>query len=551
MKKIVPILIIAIIFQSCSKKLNLAPLDTISDATFWKTPSDYTLATNALYNSLEGFGFEDTQAETAYNVGNDISRGTFLPTQVSSLWTNAYAYIRRANNILLKGAAYASPNDIKIQLAEAKFFRAYNYWLLFRDFGGVPIIKDVLDVNDKKLYEPRADRKTTVDFILKDLTEAAGDLPKDSSLSSSDIGRITEGAALGLKARIALFEGTWEKFRSDAGSNEYLDEAIDASNQIITGNEYSLYTEKGNQSYRYLFIEEGDDSKECILDRRYQKNIQGQSYPYLIDRVGYLPTKKLADMYLCKDGLPITKSPEFDGYDTFTSEFDNRDPRMTMTMIIPGTKTVRPFYPNPPGVANWPDNPQRVPNTGYITYKYLSEDETANSAGETGNSNSYDKHIIRYAEILLIYAEATFEKNNSISDLDLDRSINLIRSRAGMPPLTNSFVNSNGLDMRDEIRRERTVELALEGFRYDDIRRWKTAEVEMKQDIKGIKIKNSNWQNKKPYNDPSYQNRTDQNGFLIVESGSNRFFDPSKDYLQPLPTKEILLNPALKQNPGW
>jgi hypothetical protein len=551
MKKIFSILIICMLIQSCSKKLNLAPLDTISDATFWKTSADYTLATNDLYNSLEGFGFEDTQTETAYNVGNDISRGTYLPTEVSSLWTNAYVYIRRANNILLKGMTYPSPDDIKIQLAEAKFFRAYNYWLLFRDFGGVPIITEVLDINDKKLYEPRADRKTTVDFILKDLTEAANDLPKQSSLSSSEIGRITKGAALGLKARVALFEGTWQKFRSGSDANQYLDDAIDASNQIITSKEYSLFNDKGDQSYRYLFIEEGDDSKECILDRRYQKNIQGQSYPYLIDRIGYLPTKKLADMYLCKDGLPISKSPEFDGYNTFTSEFDNRDPRMTMTMIIPGTKTVRPFYPNPPGVINWPDNPQRVPNTGYITYKYLSEDVTANSAGETGNSNSYDKHIIRYAEILLIYAEATFEKNNSISDIDLDKSINLIRGRVNMPALTNSFVNANGLDMQNEIRRERTVELALEGFRYDDIRRWKTAEIVMKQDIKGIKIKNSDWQNKKPYNDPSYQNRTDQDGFLIVESGSNRFFDPVKDYLKPLPTKEILLNPALKQNPGW
>lgn len=551
MKKILPVLMIGMLLQSCSKKLGLAPLDTISDATFWKTPADYTLATNDLYNSLEGFGFEDTQAETAYNVGNDISRGTYLPTEVSPLWTNAYVYIRRANNILLKGTTYPSPDDIKVQLAEAKFFRAYNYWLLFRDFCGVPIITDVLDVNNQKLYEPRADRKTTVDFILKDLTEAANDLPKQSSLSSSEIGRITKGAALGLKARVALFEGTWQKFRSGSDANQYLDDAIDASNQIITSKEYSLFNDKGDQSYRYLFIEEGDDSKECILDRRYQKNIQGQSYPYLIDRIGYLPTKKLADMYLCKDGLPISKSPEFDDYNTFTSEFDNRDPRMTMTMIIPGTKTVRPFYPNPPGVINWPDNPQRVPNTGYITYKYLSEDVTANSAGETGNSNSYDKHIIRYAEILLIYAEANFEKNNSISDIDLNNSINLIRARVNMPPLTNAFVTSNGLNMRNEIRRERTVELALEGFRYDDIRRWKTAEIEMKQDIKGIKIKNADWQNRKPYNDPSYQNRTDQDGFLIVESASNRFFDPAKDYLQPLPTKEILLNPALKQNPGW
>lgn len=551
MKRLFIIFIIGSLFQNCSKKLDLAPLDTISDATFWKTADDYKLATNDLYNSLEGLGFEDTQAETAYNVGNDISQGTNLPTEVSSLWTNSYVYIRRANNILLKGTTSPIAADIKIQLAEAKFFRAYNYWQLLRVYGGVPVIADVLDINDQKLYSPRADRDSTVDFILKDLSDAAADLPVQSSLSSADIGRVTKGAALGLKARIALFEGTWEKFRNEPNANNYLDIAIAASNNIIESNEYALFTGKGDQSYRYLFIEEGDDSKECILDRRYQRDIQGQSYPYYIDRIGYVPTKKLADMYLCKDGLPVTSSPQFEGYATFTSEFDSRDPRMTMTMIVPGTKTVRPFYATPPGVENWPDAPQRIPNTGYITYKYLSEDTYGNTAGETGNSNSFDKHIIRYAEILLIYAEASFEKNNAISEADLGKTINVIRSRVNMPALTNSFVSANGLNMRDEIRRERTVELALEGFRYDDLRRWKTAEIEMKQNIKGIKIKNSDWQNRKPYSDSSYQSRTDSNGFLIVEGSQNRFFDPAKDYLQPLPTKEILLNPALKQNPGW
>src|SRR5664280_1038407 len=133
------------------------------------------------------------------------------------------------------------------------------------------------------------------------------------------------------------------------------------------------------------------------------------------------------------------------------------------------------------------------------SYKYLSEDVTGNAAGETGNSYGFDHHIIRYAEILLIYAEALFEKNQAISDGDLDKSINVIRSRVNMPALTNAFVSANGLDMRMEIRRERNVELALEDFRYDDIRRWKTAETEMVQDIKGIKIKGTEWENIAPY----------------------------------------------------
>jgi hypothetical protein len=122
-----------------------------------------------------------------------------------------------------------------------------------------------------------------------------------------------------------------------------------------------------------------------------------------------------------------------------------------------------------------------------------------------------------------------------------------------MPHLTNAFIAANALDMRTEIRRERTVELALEGFRNDDIRRWKTAETELPQDIKGIKIKGSTWQTYPLYSDPAYQSKTDANGFLIAET--NRTFDPAKNYLQPLPTREVAFYLAnshtLQQNPGW
>ncbi|HMF71744.1 MAG TPA: RagB/SusD family nutrient uptake outer membrane protein, partial [Flavitalea sp.] len=125
--------------------------------------------------------------------------------------------------------------------------------------------------------------------------------------------------------------------------------------------------------------------------------------------------------------------------------------------------------------------------------------------------------------------------------------------RVSMPHLTNAFVAANGLDMRTEIRRERTVELCLEDFRYDDLRRWKTAETELPQDVKGIKITGTDWATRAPYSDPSYLAKVDGNGFLIAER--NRKFDPAKDYLQPLPTKEVAFYAAngkeLKQNPGW
>lgn len=309
-------------------------------------------------------------------------------------------------------------------------------------------------------------------------------------------------------------------------------------------------------SYRYLFIENGDNAPEGILDKRYQRDILAHSYTHALQRGYTLPTKKLADMYLCNDGLPITQSPLFQGYINTIAEYQNRDPRMTMTMLIPGTKIVQPLL-GPEGVASWPFYPQRNPNTGYTIYKFFSEDVFSNELQENGNSHSYDLHLIRYAEVLLIYAEAKLERNGIISDADLDKSINVIRQRVNMPALTNAFVTANGLDMKEEVRRERTIELAMEGFRYDDLRRWKTAETELKEDTKGIKIVGSTWTdpiivdgaNRNPYAGASWQSKTDGNGFIIAETGRN--FDPVKHYLRPLPTKEIAINDKLQQNPGW
>jgi len=547
---------VVILLAGCSKDLDLSPKDTMSDASFWKTAADFKMGANNLYYSLEGLGFADTESDIAYNVNNSVSNSTYQTSETNGDWNDAYSYIRRCNNIITKANDATLKQDVKVYAAEAKFFRAYSYWKLLKLFGGVPLITEVLDINSEALYAPRAGRKEIVDLIIQDLTEAAIDLPARKSLSASDVGRVTKGTADALRARVALFEGTWGKYRGDLNANAYLDIAIQASSTVMNSTQYALYNAKGVDSYRYLFIEEGDDSDEGILDRRYEKDIEGQVYPALIQRIGYLPTKKLADMYLCNDGLPVTNSPLFQGYGTTTSEFQNRDPRMTMTMIIPGTSVSVVGYPTP--IPNWPFYPQRVPNTGYIIYKYSSEDVFANTSGESPNFK-FDNHLIRYAEVLLIYAEATFERNESISDADLDKSINLIRQRVNMPLLTNASVSSNGLDMRTEIRRERTIELALEGFRYDDLRRWKTAETELSQDIKGIKIVGSTWidpiliagANKNPYKKSSWQSKTDADGFIVVESAAGRTFDPNKHYLRPIPTKEILLNPKLEQNPNW
>jgi hypothetical protein len=175
-------------------------------------------------------------------------------------------------------------------------------------------------------------------------------------------------------------------------------------------------------------------------------------------------------------------------------------------------------------------------------------DETIDATQFRGE---YDFKEFRYAEVLLNLAEALYEKNGSISDVDLNRTINVIRSRAGMPALTNAHVSTNGLNMRDEIRRERTVELAFEGFRRDDLRRWKTAETVMPQAIKGVKFVGTEYQTKYPNLQVGTDIIVDNNGFIIAEPAAARQF-AAKHYLDPLPLQQIQLSKGtLTQNPGW
>jgi len=551
--------LLLICLTGCTKDLDLSPLDSISDASFWKSSSDFQKAANALYAALPGFTTFDLDADMAFRTPNSTSNSTSTTPDTDSNWNTPYTRIRNCNNLLEKASASTIASEIKVYVAEAKFFRAYNYWSLYRLYGGVPVVTEVLGINSEELYGTRNSAKETVDFILQDLKEAVSDLPEESEVSAANKGRITKGAANGLRARVALYEGTWRKFRNDGEANSYLDIAVEAANTVINSGQYGLFTGQGAESYQKLFDNEGDNSSECILDRRYESMVNQHSFSRGLQQNGYLPTKQLADMYLCKDGLPVSKSPLFKGYDTRTSEFENRDPRMAQTIMIPGTVAYAPILPDP--VEHWPFYPDRVYTTGYIIFKYMTQDPNGQMTPYL-DQQGWDHHIIRYAEVLLIYAEAMYEKNGSISDSDLDKTINAIRRRAGLTTaLTNAFVTANGLDMREEIRRERTVELALEGFRWDDLRRWKTAETELKKAIRGIKIAGTEWGtqpiiisgvDQNPYSKPEWQNRTDAEGFIISEAADARSgFNPDKHYLRPIPAKEIQLNPNLQQNPGW
>ena len=535
-----------LLIVGCKKELNLTPEDQISDASFWKTPAHFELAANDFYYGLKEVPqYIDNNSDIAFGAGpNPVSDGSYLPTANSTVWDNAYKNIRATNYLLQKAKESGLGSSIDRWVGEALFFRAYNYWNLVENFGGVPKIDTVLDVTSPELYTPKSSQSEIIDFIIEDLQKAVNILPKQSELTADEIGRVTQGAALTLEARAALYMGTWAKYHAEGDPAKYINIAVEASQKVIESNEYSLYTDQGADSYKNLFILKGDDSKEVILARRYYANRLVHNWTRELWFNAMVPTKNLADMYLATDGLPIDKSPLFKGYNTLTSEFQNRDPRMSMTFIVPGSTIffegglLQPTYPGFSG--------SNATHTGYMIRKFL--DETIEATQFQG---AYDFKEFRYGEVLLIQAEALYEQNGTISDDDLDRTINLLRARVNMPALTNAFVNQNGLNMLSEIRRERTIELAFEGFRRDDLRRWATAESVLPQALRGVKFVGTEYQQKYPDLKIGTDIQVDNNGFIIAEPANSRQFLP-KHYLNPIPLQQIQLSKGkLVQNPGW
>ncbi len=537
---------ILILFTGCQKDLDLQPLSKISDSSFWKVPSDFEKAANAFYGTLiEHSASRDNNADITVSANqNAISSGNIIVPQSSDTWDDSYETIRGATR-LVENAALATEiqNDIVKYIGEARFFRAKAYFDLVSAFGDVPLIKSVLTPDSEELQAPRTPKAEVIQFILEDLDAAINSLPKESEIGSADKGRVSKGAAQALKARVCLFFGTWNKYHGGGDSNDLLSKAIQTSEDIIASGEYEIFASGDLElNYYHLFVEQGHDSKEVILSRRYNFDLQIR---HRISRgptldLGVVPTKQLVDMFLCEDGLPIGMSPLFQGYQTRSSEFDNRDPRLTQIAFVPGYITSKQGEP-------WTIDPtigggvNHQSKSGYATRKFYSETPNAYDEGSDYASINY-----RLAEVLLILAEATFEKDGSISNAMLDKTINKLRDRVGMPHLSNEFVATNGLDMQTEIRRERTIELAYEGFRYDDLRRWKKANEFLPVDLLGVKYDGTEWETEQP----GLGLARNAQGFVIADEGTKRVWN-DRQYLFPLPIKQIQLNENLEQNPGW
>ena len=550
-----------IVISSCSDKLELAPETTVSDANFWKTTHDLELACNYLYTYLPALGTSQDPVAIAYpytemygnmvfgTASNTVSSGSWTPPASSNEWTGYYKLVRAANNILEKSANVSGAEVLVNKYkGEAYFFRAFAYFELMKRYGDVPFINRTLTLTDEMLYAERTNREILTDSIYADLNKAISFCPQPNVQATAEYGRITSTAALALKSRTALFEGTWNKFHNTGDAQKHLKIAIEAAGSIITGNKHSLYTAKSDSSYFYEFQYKDAaskanyayaDNKENILVRLYGQNVANNiiASNYSNDILGtttFRPTRNLMDNYLFSDGLPAGKS-KLDSTLLQTSsstEFRNRDPRLIMSVYSPGIK----FY-NAGGVVYTYSQ-----GISYLTRKY-----NLNGDRKT-TTNFVNFNIIRYAEVLLNYIEAKYELNGTVTDSDLDLTINALRNRASnnkptkLALISNAFATTNGLDMRTEIRRERKAELALEGFSYWDLLRWKTAETELPVAMLGPKYFTV-------MNSPNTPR--DANGFIIYEAASKRTFNAARDYLWPVPTKELALNDKLTQNPNW
>jgi len=558
------IIILLVLFTSSCDFLELdrEPLDELSESAFFTQASDFKLYANSFYAALPNFPNEDIQSDIYMgNSFNSISNGSHVTPATDGNWNTNYSRIRACNYLLKKYDEYnkTDKTTAAMYMGEAKFFRAFAYFNLVRRFGGVPLVTTVLDVNSPELYGVRNSRDEVLTLVIQDLEESIEVLPLENAIAAADKGRVSKGAAQAMLARVALYHGTWKKFRGEDG-NALLIKAAAAAKAVMDSEQYTLFKNAalGDKSYLYFFTLDGIQQNPLSLTKSAQKEYilatkNHYEYKNIQTSVAtfHVPTKKLADMFLCSDGLPIDKSPLFMGYATLAGEFQNRDKRMLFKIndqqtwqrssgrdwSIPEDQLGNPATS---GGFMWIGGFNAFMGatlTGYGTEKFNFYN---------GVNAGVDYPVIRLAEVLVTYAEAVFERNGSISDADLDISINRLRARVDLPNLTNAFVTANSLDMRTEIRRERTVELFLENSRYTDLLRWYIAHIELPKPILGITYVGE-WTT-----DPrtaGYTGPKDANGSLIIES--NRSFDITKNYLLPLPSNEIALNPSLEQNPNW
>lgn len=579
--KLVSLFVGSILTVSCNDSfLDRYPIAEISPENSFKTADDLRLYTNGFYEQLPSIrNIIDADLKTDNVLYSSIpeeqrSHERILPSETGSGGWD-WEDLREINLFFDNYQRCTDEAGRDKYEGVARFFRAWFYFDKVKRFGDVPWYETVIQTGDiDLLYKARDSREFVVSKIIQDL-EIAVDKLGDERASD----QVTRWTALALLSRVCLYEGTFRKYHTELGiqgSDTLLQKAYEAAGRVMDESGYTLYsTGNPDTDYRDLFASTLKED-EVILGRRYSltlNQMHNVNY-YLTSRtqrdIGL--TKDLVDSYLQLNGMPFTSKT---GYATmeFYDEMQSRDRRLAQTIRslgyqrIGGTATLLPDF--------------AATMTGYQLCKFLS-DET-----QDGDGASYqDVAFIRYAEVLLNYAEAKAELGIITQD-DIDRTIRLIRSRVSMPNLDMTSANQSpdavlaalypnvsgsnqGIIL--EIRRERRIELVMEGFRWDDLVRWKAGKL-LEPHFIGMYFPSLGEFDLDGDGAPDLMLYTGtapsttaaqsveiggvlqltegDHGNLIGFKDNTKQFDESRDYLYPLPTGDLLLNENLVQNPNW
>lgn len=532
------IIAFAILAAAGCKKLDIAPTDRFSDLTFWTVDVNVTNALNnnysLLYNSSLYFEPE-ALSDNAYSPSGDLNliasgNATSLTAKFAGDWASYYRTIKSVNIFLAnvdqnKTLPQATIARMK---AENQFMRAFALFNLSKWYGDVPLPDHDLTPEEAQVI-PRTSKAAVSDFIVSQLEAAIPNLPSKDQLAASENGRITKGAALALQMRTLLYQGN--KMAEVVAVCEKL-----INNQATYGT-YSL-----TPSYSALFSDPATNknNNESILSLQYVPTVRTWQnfWDFAPRTVGgrvsnMAPTQELVDDYIMLNGRGIKEAGS--GY-VESNPYVNRDPRLTATVVydrytwVNANNTTKTIYIRPgsdpvqPGLDEYSPGSQSASATGYYWRKYF--DPIALSSFVSGNN----LHLFRYAEVLLTYAEA----KNSLGQMDAavwTKTIGALRQRAGFTEA--GALNFPAGDLTAIIRRERRAELAMEGLRVDDIRRWKVAEVTMNGYAHGARFA---------------ADQSVDGGYIRTQQ---RKFNPQRDYLWAVPSGETSLNKNLTQNPGY
>ena len=532
---------------SCEGILEKYPLNYPSTETFLQNEEEIKMAIVGVHSVLDiqmdyipYYIYLDNASDIGSNRDTKPENITQSVTGSTGIfWTNFYKGIYRCNFILEnieRASGSLSAEKIDIYKAQARVLRAYFYHYLTALFGDVPLIDHTLSLEEA--FMSRDPQSQVVDFIISECDEAAKYLQQTNQPNTM---AITKGFAWAVKARTAIYNERWN-------------DAIAACQSIMAleGSEYVLEPDFGD-----ITMLKGKTSKEIIWAIQYNMDNKTHLSPSRLKSrmsggfTNTLPVQALADSYECIDGLSIDRSPLYNPQ----SPWENRDPRLGMTLALPGSIYFGYQYEtHKDSVECWDYNvspPVRIPNQdaihAYSSYSGFSWRKWCDPGeNRSDGASSINAIAFRYADILLMYVEAKIESNQV--DASVYEAINKVRRRAGMPEIESG---KSQQEMRAAVRRERKYEFAAEGLRMFDIRRWRIAD----------RLMNGTCYGRVPrgypaiapqideYGNPDYSDFSEKDKFGI-QLGV-RFFDPNRDYLSPIPFSETQVNSNLKQNQGY